>query len=270
MTEYRNIVASPLFAIGGSEVSYDRNGNIVGLLIGSKSIKIGSNLVNTYIKYWMPYAGTWATDGTPLATGSVPTGHLYAVGDKLSIPSDGSGTSMSTGTVIPAGIYTITASATPNFSCTRDNSPGVNLAVGTGTFNGTSQTEVFRFIVPGGIMDVDDHLTGSVMGYYGAGSLTSKQIRVIASGTSLANFSISTSGITSGEVGFSMRNIGTLTDQLYRQTYTSGLNDTNFGGGSSLMAIDTSSCFDMKVTLQKSTGTDALALWALKIDLERL
>jgi hypothetical protein len=249
----------------------DSNGNVVGLSNGSIEIKLSSNLVNIYTKYWMPYAGTWATDGTPVATGTVATGHLYAVGDKLAVPPYGGGTILSTGTVIPEGIYTITASATPNFSCTRDSAPGVNLTAGTGTFDGTTQTEVFRYTLPGGLMGLSDHIKGSFIAYYGAGSTSSKRVRVIAGGAAtLVNFDVATAGVAMGETGFSFRNIGSLSSQLFTQTYATGLAGTTFGSAGGVSTINTANNCIITWTLQKTTGADALALWATRLDLERI
>jgi hypothetical protein len=329
----------------GTSVVYDANGNVTGISSGSSTIKVGSNLVNTYTKLWMPYAGTWTTDGTPVATGTVPTGHLYAVGDKLVVPANANGASLSagswaanvtsyttasahglwvgatvtiaganpsgyngsyvvlaggftttaftvtqlvnpgvwisggtinlgtvatSGTIIPAGTYTITASATPNFSITRDNSPGVNLTAGTGLFDGITQMEVFRYTVAGGLMGINDHITGKAFGYYGAGSAASKIIRVLASGNALCNFSVISAGVLMGEVPFGMRNRGAANSQLYAQYFYLSQYATNLGGSGGLLSINTANSFDMTVTLQKATGTDALALWALRMDLERM
>jgi hypothetical protein len=330
---------------GSGSFAYDANNNVVGISSGSNIIKVGSNLVNNYTKIWMPYAGTWATDGTPTATGAVPTGHLYAVGDKLVVPSPGTGSNLSaaswaanvtsyttasahglwvgatvtitgaipsgyngsyvvlaggftttaftvtqlvdpgvrisggainlanvatSGTIIPAGTYTITASATPNFSITRDNSPGVNLTAGTGLFDGITQMEVFRYTVAGGLMGINDHITGKAFGYYGAGSAASKIIRVLASGSTLCNFGVSSAGVAMGEVPFGMRNRGAANSQLYSQYFYLSQYATNLGGIGGLLSINTATSFDMTVTLQKATGTDALALWALRMDLERM
>ena len=254
-----------------AEYAYDINGNVIGLSDGS--IKFSSNLVNTYTKIWMPYAGTWVTDGTPVATGAVPTGHLYAVGDKLVVPASGSGTILSTGTVIPEGTYTITVSATPNFSCTRDASPGVNLTAGTGSFNGTTQTEVLRYTVAGGLMGINDHIKGSFVAYYGTGSASSKRVRVLAGGgtVTIANFDVTTAGVVMGEFMTGFRNRGSASSQLYTQTFAvGGPTPSTFGGQGGISTINTAVNHDMTWTLQKTTGTDALALWATRVDLERI
>jgi hypothetical protein len=176
------------------------------------------------------------------------------------------------GTIIPAGTYTITASATPNFSITRDNSPGVNLTAGTGVFDGITLTEVYRYTIAGGLMGINDFITGNFISYYGGGSTTNKRTRILfGNGTfTVVNFSISNSGVGGGDGNFKFRNKGSLSSQLYTQTFSVAGPVPTSCGTPALASLNTAVNHDMTVTLQKDVGTDALSLWALRVDLERI
>lgn len=187
------------------DIIYGINGETRGYILDGVTTLYDTNLIdyNPGVKTWSPIAGAsastgWIADESGTVIFNTEVAHPYAVGDKFSVPYYLQGVTVSSGALLPSGIYTIQSTPTSaSFTATPDAGYTI-ITTGSGSFNGTTTCDIYRVMLPYGMLQTGDRL--EVTGNYFASGSGSKTFEIWINNGNSKILSTSTSSNGAGAI----------------------------------------------------------------------